>query len=57
MKNNFNKTAKYQTLFKCKWFDTNPKKKTLLTYKNIARIFINSEWSKDDPFILSSQAK
>ena len=38
-------------LFKYKWFDTNPKKKRLLTYKNITSIFINSEWYKDDPFI------
>ena len=44
-------------LFKCKWFDTDPKKKRLLTYKNITSIFINSEWYKDDPFILASQAK
>ena len=44
-------------LFICKWFDTDPKKKRLLTYKNITSIFINSEWYKDDPFILASQSK
>ena len=44
-------------LFRCKWFDTYPRKKRLLTYKNIISIFINSEWYKDDPFILASQAK
>ena len=44
-------------LFRCKWFDTDPKKKRLLTYKNITSIFIKSEWYKNDPFILTSQAK
>ena len=37
--------------------DTDPKKKRLLKYKNITNIFINSEWYKDNPFILASQAK
>ena len=44
-------------LFRCKGFDTDPKKKRLHTYKNITSIFINSEWYKDNPFIPDSQAK
>lgn len=44
-------------LFKCKWFDTDPRKKRVINDKNITSIFINAEWYKDDPFILASQAQ
>lgn len=45
------------TLFKCKWYDVDPKKKRIKTSQNITSIAINSEWYKDDPFILADQAK
>ena len=44
-------------LFKCKWFDTDPRKKRVLKDKNITSVFTNAEWYKDDPFILASQAQ
>ena len=44
-------------LFKCKWFDTNPKKKKIKVEKNITSIAINFEWYEDEPYILASQAK
>ena len=44
-------------LFKCKWFDINLRKKKIKVEKNITSIAINSEWYKDEPYILASQAK
>ena len=44
-------------LFKCKWFEANCNKKILLKENKITSITTNSEWHKDKPYILASQAK
>ncbi|PON91048.1 LOW QUALITY PROTEIN: hypothetical protein TorRG33x02_130790 [Trema orientale] len=45
-------------LFRCKWFDTKPKKKRIQRSKNnITSVCIDAEWYKNDPFILASQAQ
>lgn len=44
-------------LFRCKWFNTDPKKKKTITVNNITSINVSGEWYKDEPFILASQAK
>ena len=44
-------------LFKCKWFDADPVKKTMQKVQNITSIAINSQSYKDEPFILANQAK
>ncbi|KAJ9538028.1 hypothetical protein OSB04_030761 [Centaurea solstitialis] len=44
-------------LFRCKWFNTDPRKKRCTTKNNITSISVNSEWFKSDPYILATQAK
>ena len=44
------------TLFKCKWFNTNPTRKRTVVENNITSINVNGEWYKDEPFILGTQA-
>ncbi|KAJ9552527.1 hypothetical protein OSB04_016572 [Centaurea solstitialis] len=44
-------------LFRCKWFNTDPRKKRCITKNNITSISVNSEWFKSDPYILATQAK
>ncbi|XP_042459537.1 uncharacterized protein LOC122043125 [Zingiber officinale] len=44
-------------LFKCKWFDTDPRKRRIQEDKIFTSIYIGAEWYKNDPFILASQAK
>ncbi|KAM6580121.1 hypothetical protein CsatA_003895 [Cannabis sativa] len=45
------------TLFRCKWFNTNPQRKKTIIENNIISINVSGEWYKDDPFILATQAK
>lgn len=44
-------------LFRCKWFNTDPKKKRCVTKNNITSIDISSDWYKTEPYILATQAK
>ncbi|XP_048317949.1 uncharacterized protein LOC107425359 [Ziziphus jujuba] len=44
-------------LFRCAWFDTNVKKKKMITEFQIISINVTSYWYKNDPFVLASQAK
>ena len=44
-------------MFKCKWFQTEPKNRRMQHDYNIMSINISSQWYKDEPFILASQAK
>nr|XP_048326795.1 uncharacterized protein LOC107433057 [Ziziphus jujuba var. spinosa] len=44
-------------LFRCAWFDTNVKKKKMITEFQITSINVTSYWYKNDPFVLASQAK
>ncbi|XP_060674310.1 uncharacterized protein LOC132804260 [Ziziphus jujuba] len=44
-------------LFRCAWFDTNVKKKKMITEFQITSINVTSYWYKIDPFVLASQAK
>nr|XP_048322184.1 uncharacterized protein LOC125419751 [Ziziphus jujuba var. spinosa] len=41
----------------CAWFDTNVKKKKMITEFQITSINVTSYWYKDDPFVFASQAK
>ena len=43
-------------IMRCKWYDTDSRKKRLKVVNNITSIYVNAEWYKDDPFILSTQA-
>ena len=47
----------YVTLFKCKWFNTDPRRKKIVIENNVTSINIGGEWYKDDPYILATQAK
>ncbi|KAM6574759.1 hypothetical protein CsatA_023086 [Cannabis sativa] len=44
-------------LFRCKWFNTDPRKKKIIIENNITSINVSGVWYKDDPYILASQAK
>ncbi|KAJ9547179.1 LOW QUALITY PROTEIN: hypothetical protein OSB04_019722 [Centaurea solstitialis] len=44
-------------LFRCKWFNTDSRKKRCITKNNITSISVNSGWFKSDPYILAIQAK
>ncbi|XP_073123839.1 uncharacterized protein [Henckelia pumila] len=44
-------------VFKCKWFDTDPRKRRIQVDKIFTSIYTGAEWYKNDPFILASQAK
>lgn len=44
-------------MFKCKWFQTEPKNRRMQQYYNITSINISSHWYQEDPFILASQAE
>ncbi|KAM6560222.1 hypothetical protein CsatA_029461 [Cannabis sativa] len=45
------------TLFKCKWYNTNPRRKKTIVENLITSINVSGVWYKDDPYILASQAK
>ncbi|KAH6771782.1 hypothetical protein C2S51_010186 [Perilla frutescens var. frutescens] len=44
-------------LFRCKWYNTDPKKKKMLVDNNLTSIDVTSEWYADEPFILATQAQ
>ena len=44
-------------LFRCKWFNTDASKGQNVTENNTTSIMINSEWYKNNQFILATQAK
>ncbi|XP_073120394.1 uncharacterized protein [Henckelia pumila] len=44
-------------LFKCKWFDTDPRKRIIQEDNIFTSIYTGAEWYMNDPFILASQAK
>ncbi|MCL7038617.1 hypothetical protein MKW94_024680 [Papaver nudicaule] len=41
------------TLFKCEWFDLDPKKKRVIKDHNLTCIDVSGRWYKDDPFVLA----
>ena len=41
----------------CKWYDTESRKNWLKVINNITSIYANVDWEKDDPFILTTQAR
>ncbi|KAM6562750.1 hypothetical protein CsatB_022748 [Cannabis sativa] len=45
------------TLFKCKWYNTNPRQKKTIVENLITSINVSGVWYKDDPYILASQEK
>ena len=44
-------------LFKCEWFDTNPKKKRLQDDGVLRCINVDNKWYEEDPYVLASQAQ
>ncbi|KAG6497412.1 hypothetical protein ZIOFF_045311 [Zingiber officinale] len=44
-------------IFKCKWFDTDPRRRRIQEDNRFTSIYTGIEWYKNDPFILVSQAK
>ena len=46
-----------EVLFRCKWFDTDPRKKWLKFVENITSVYVNPKWYKNDPFVLCTQAQ
>ena len=42
---------------RCKWYNTDSRKKRLKVINNITSIYANAEWYKDDSFILTTQAR
>ncbi|KAM6567672.1 hypothetical protein CsatA_026800 [Cannabis sativa] len=45
------------TLFKCKWYNTNPRRKKIIVENLITSINVSGVWYKDEPYVLASQAK
>lgn len=43
-------------LFKCEWFDTNPKKKRIQQDFHLTSISVRNTWYENDPFVLATQA-
>ena len=44
-------------VFRCKWFDTDLRKKRIKRIQNITSIYVNPEWYKDNSFVLTTQAR
>ena len=44
-------------LFKCEWFETNPKKPVIRRDYNFICIDVSNKWYENDPFILATQAQ
>lgn len=44
-------------MFRCKWYNTDPRAKRMLVENNLTSVDITSEWYKDEPFILATQAQ
>nr|KAJ0195833.1 hypothetical protein LSAT_V11C700377160 [Lactuca sativa] len=44
-------------MFRCKWYNTDPKGKKMVVDHNLTSIDITSKWYVEEPFILASQAQ
>lgn len=44
-------------LFRCKWYNSDPKGRSVFVENNLISINTSSNWYPDDPFILASQAQ
>ncbi|XP_057771556.1 uncharacterized protein LOC130992829 [Salvia miltiorrhiza] len=44
-------------LFRCKWYNSDPMGKRIVVDHNLTSIDVTSEWYKDEPFILATQAQ
>lgn len=44
-------------LFRCKWYNSNPKGRSIIVENNLTSINTSSTWYPDEPFILASQAQ
>jgi hypothetical protein len=44
-------------MFRCKWYNTDPKGKKMVVDHNLTSIDITSKWYVDEPFILADQAQ
>lgn len=44
-------------LFRCKWYNSDPKGRSVFVENNLTSINTSSNWHPDDPFILASQAQ
>ncbi|KAM6589519.1 hypothetical protein CsatA_012124 [Cannabis sativa] len=44
-------------VFRCKWYNTDPRSKTMAIDHNLTSIDITSNWYVEDPFILADQAQ
>ncbi|KAL5569407.1 hypothetical protein UlMin_025982 [Ulmus minor] len=44
-------------MFRCKWYNTDPKCKRIVVEHNLTSLDVTSEWYAEDPFILATQAQ
>ncbi|XP_052181232.1 uncharacterized protein LOC127794290 [Diospyros lotus] len=44
-------------MFRCKWYNTDPKGKRIVVNNNLTSLDITSNWYAEDPFILATQAQ
>lgn len=44
-------------MFRCRWYNTDPKGKRMVVDHNLTSIDVTSNWYVDEPFILASQAQ
>lgn len=44
-------------MFRCKWYNTDPKGKRLVVDNGLTSVNITSEWYTEEPFILATQAQ
>ncbi|CAH9088444.1 unnamed protein product [Cuscuta europaea] len=44
-------------MFRCKWYNTDPKRKTMVVNHELTFIDTSSNWYAEDPFILAAQAQ
>lgn len=44
-------------MFRCKWYNTDPKGKRIVVDNNVTSIDITSDWYAEEPFILATQAQ
>ena len=47
----------HAVLFRCKWFNTDPRKELLKVVQNIRSVYVNAEWYNNDRFVLCTQAQ
>ena len=44
-------------MFRCKWYNTDPKCKRMMVEHNLTSLDVTSNWYAEDPFILATQAQ